>query len=78
MCFELFHLHAAALRNDISCYLLTREYVSQSYILDLTMFCLFSLFVFFLVSQINLGISDFRMLMMVVNDNLLEGRGGEF
>ena len=27
--------------------------------------------------QINLGISDFRMLMMVINDNLLEGRGGE-
>ena len=27
--------------------------------------------------QINLGVSDFRMLMMVINDNLLEGRGGE-
>ena len=36
--------------------------------------CLF----FGFVSQINLGISDFRMLMMVINDNLLEGRGGEF
>ena len=31
----------------------------------------------FLFSQINLGINDFQMLMMVVNDNLLEGEHGK-
>ena len=33
--------------------------------------------VLFLFSQINLGINDFQMLMMVVNDNLLEGEHGK-
>ena len=31
-----------------------------------------------LISQINLGINDFQMLMMVVNDNLLEGEHGKY
>ena len=33
--------------------------------------------VLFLFWQINLGINDFQMLMMVVNDNLLEGEHGK-
>ena len=33
--------------------------------------------ILFLFSQINLGINDFQMLMMVVNDNLLEGEHGK-
>lgn len=31
----------------------------------------------FSVSQMNLGINDFEMLMMVINDNLLEGQNGK-
>lgn len=29
-------------------------------------------------SQINLGLNDFQMLMMVLNDNLLEGQHGKY
>ena len=35
-------------------------------------------FFYFFISQINSGIADFHMLMMVVNDNFLEGQQGDY